>query len=373
LAPEMRPARPVAKTAEVYGGVFNLMTFHRARQSAQESQPRGPRDGRPDDAAPGDRDRRSQESGYAYLFALLAIIVVTLASTTAMQNMLTAGRRQREEDMIWRGNQIVRALPDVPRGSSGRNRCGRNPRLALRRVQESHERLGWHVALHLHERRGANYRQRSLRFAPANGPDGSERRTASRSRPSRPDRGGGIEPRNAVNRPDRPKPGLSGCANTGSDWHNRNGSRDWARRRCRTDPADRPGDRTGAGSFSGWGCRHRRYAVSESLQRRQNVPPVGIHLESARGPGSSTRAGARSGPGGITWAARRSGCAWRGRRSGSEPIWLRWSRWRWSHWRRASTGACACAPKSPRSVTFSLGFSPATCVTASRYRCYLKS
>ena len=110
MAPEMRPARPVAKTAEVYGGVFNLMTFHRARQSAQESQPRGPRDGRPDDAAPGDRDRRSQESGYAYLFALLAIIVVTLASTTAMQNMLTAGRRQREEDMIWRGNQIVRAV-----------------------------------------------------------------------------------------------------------------------------------------------------------------------------------------------------------------------------------------------------------------------
>ena len=60
--------------------------------------------------APVGRRRRSQESGYAYLFALLAIIAVLLASTTAMQNLLTSGRRQREEDMIWRGNQIVRAV-----------------------------------------------------------------------------------------------------------------------------------------------------------------------------------------------------------------------------------------------------------------------
>jgi hypothetical protein len=38
------------------------------------------------------------------------IIVVVLSSTAAMQNMLTAGLRQREADTIWRGNQIVRAI-----------------------------------------------------------------------------------------------------------------------------------------------------------------------------------------------------------------------------------------------------------------------
>ena len=57
-----------------------------------------------------DARRGSPESGYAYLLALLMIIVVVLSSTAAMQNMLTAGLRQREADTIWRGNQIVRAI-----------------------------------------------------------------------------------------------------------------------------------------------------------------------------------------------------------------------------------------------------------------------
>jgi type II secretory pathway pseudopilin PulG len=86
------------------------MNFQRARQVVRGFHPRRVRHRRPNGPPLSDRRRGSQESGYAYLFALLAIIIVTLASTAAMQNMLTSGRRQREDDMLWRGNQVVRAV-----------------------------------------------------------------------------------------------------------------------------------------------------------------------------------------------------------------------------------------------------------------------
>jgi hypothetical protein len=56
------------------------------------------------------RPRRSGETGSAYLFALFLILVMVAGSQVALQNMYTQGRRVREDDMIWRGNQYVRAV-----------------------------------------------------------------------------------------------------------------------------------------------------------------------------------------------------------------------------------------------------------------------
>jgi hypothetical protein len=54
--------------------------------------------------------RRRSESGYAYLMALFMVVVVLVGSQVAMQNLVTEGRRQREEEVVWRGQQFVRAL-----------------------------------------------------------------------------------------------------------------------------------------------------------------------------------------------------------------------------------------------------------------------
>ena len=56
------------------------------------------------------RARRSSESGFAYLFALFMILAIIIGSQVALQNFATAGRRERETEMIWRGNQWARAV-----------------------------------------------------------------------------------------------------------------------------------------------------------------------------------------------------------------------------------------------------------------------
>ncbi|HXQ26024.1 MAG TPA: hypothetical protein VN822_06425 [Candidatus Acidoferrales bacterium] len=54
--------------------------------------------------------RPSRESGSAYLIALFMAVVLVISSQAAMKNLLTEGRRQREADTIWRGNQYVLAI-----------------------------------------------------------------------------------------------------------------------------------------------------------------------------------------------------------------------------------------------------------------------
>ncbi len=54
--------------------------------------------------------RLRRERGFAYLMALFLVMVVIITSQVAAENLLTAGRRAREEDMIWRGNQYIRAI-----------------------------------------------------------------------------------------------------------------------------------------------------------------------------------------------------------------------------------------------------------------------
>src|SRR3984957_17767487 len=53
---------------------------------------------------------RSQESGFAYIMALFMILLVFAASSAAILDLRTDRRRQREEEMIWRGNQYVREI-----------------------------------------------------------------------------------------------------------------------------------------------------------------------------------------------------------------------------------------------------------------------
>ena len=56
------------------------------------------------------RTNTNGERGFAYLMALFLVFAVIVASQIAAQNLVTAGRREREDDMIWRGNQYTRAI-----------------------------------------------------------------------------------------------------------------------------------------------------------------------------------------------------------------------------------------------------------------------
>jgi len=70
--------------------------------------PRPRRVSRARESAP--RRRRCGESGSAYLLALFLVLVMAAASQVALQNLYTQGRRAREDDMVWRGNQYTRAI-----------------------------------------------------------------------------------------------------------------------------------------------------------------------------------------------------------------------------------------------------------------------
>ncbi|HEX4003942.1 MAG TPA: hypothetical protein VHX36_14925 [Candidatus Acidoferrales bacterium] len=54
--------------------------------------------------------RRSSEAGFAYVLALGIILAVIIGSQVVLQNLVTQGRRQREQETIWRGNQWARAI-----------------------------------------------------------------------------------------------------------------------------------------------------------------------------------------------------------------------------------------------------------------------
>src|SRR5271154_4724547 len=60
--------------------------------------------------APWHSPSRSPESGYAYLMVMFLVLVMVIGSQVALQNLYTQGRRMREDDMIWRGNQYARAI-----------------------------------------------------------------------------------------------------------------------------------------------------------------------------------------------------------------------------------------------------------------------
>ena len=53
---------------------------------------------------------KKSEGGYAVLLAIFIVATMLLLATTATPNILTQGRRLREQEAIWRGNQYVRAI-----------------------------------------------------------------------------------------------------------------------------------------------------------------------------------------------------------------------------------------------------------------------
>ncbi len=55
------------------------------------------------------RSRRG-EAGYTLLIMLFLVASMILMLTAATPSLLTQGRRDREQEMIWRGNQYVRAI-----------------------------------------------------------------------------------------------------------------------------------------------------------------------------------------------------------------------------------------------------------------------
>jgi hypothetical protein len=52
----------------------------------------------------------SEQSGYALLLVLFMMTVMLITSTAVLMDRRTQGRREREDQMIWRGNQFVRAI-----------------------------------------------------------------------------------------------------------------------------------------------------------------------------------------------------------------------------------------------------------------------
>jgi type II secretory pathway pseudopilin PulG len=54
--------------------------------------------------------QRDPESGYTLLIALLLVATILLITAAAAPNIFTEGRRERDEEMIWRGQQYTRAI-----------------------------------------------------------------------------------------------------------------------------------------------------------------------------------------------------------------------------------------------------------------------
>jgi hypothetical protein len=54
--------------------------------------------------------RGKAEAGYAVLLAIFLVATMLLLASAATPNILTQGRRLREQEAIWRGNQYVRAI-----------------------------------------------------------------------------------------------------------------------------------------------------------------------------------------------------------------------------------------------------------------------
>lgn len=54
--------------------------------------------------------RRGSQSGYAILLVLFFVTLMLLATISIAPNILTEGRREKEKEMIWRGNQYARGV-----------------------------------------------------------------------------------------------------------------------------------------------------------------------------------------------------------------------------------------------------------------------
>ncbi len=56
------------------------------------------------------RGQGRREAGYTVLMVIFFVATLALVATVATPNLLNQGRREREEEMVWRGKQYVRAI-----------------------------------------------------------------------------------------------------------------------------------------------------------------------------------------------------------------------------------------------------------------------
>jgi hypothetical protein len=54
--------------------------------------------------------RKRSERGYALLVVIFLVTVLLLSTMAVVPNILTEGRREKEKEMIWRGNQYARGV-----------------------------------------------------------------------------------------------------------------------------------------------------------------------------------------------------------------------------------------------------------------------
>jgi type II secretory pathway pseudopilin PulG len=54
--------------------------------------------------------RRRTQAGYTLLLVIFMVATMLIAAAAVTPNLLTQGRREKEEEMVWRGNQYVRAI-----------------------------------------------------------------------------------------------------------------------------------------------------------------------------------------------------------------------------------------------------------------------
>src|ERR1700726_5121355 len=54
--------------------------------------------------------RRHGQSGYSLLMVVFLVATMLIFATVVAPNLLTQGRRERETETVWRGNQYVRAI-----------------------------------------------------------------------------------------------------------------------------------------------------------------------------------------------------------------------------------------------------------------------
>jgi type II secretory pathway pseudopilin PulG len=56
------------------------------------------------------KTRRGKESGFTLLMVTFTVAVMLITAAAVAPNLLTQGRREKEEEMIWRGQQYARAI-----------------------------------------------------------------------------------------------------------------------------------------------------------------------------------------------------------------------------------------------------------------------
>ncbi len=136
--------------------------------------------------------RRSQESGFAFLMALGMIFIALALSLVILENFVTDGKRTREAETIWRGEQYERAvrlyyhkMGRYPQTIDDLKKGGLNLHFLRQEYKNPMNKTDGTWRFIYVNAAGPNHRQHALQQSAANGPDRSV---------CRPDSGSGDRP-----------------------------------------------------------------------------------------------------------------------------------------------------------------------------------